>query len=703
MNADHLSFKRATSVSVFGLFAQLILGVTLLVYGNLGADQPAIIGSLAILLGVPIWLALALVFKQHKLERLEAMERESLTGAAAADSSVFEGFAEDQSVQLARLNWMHRWFLPAVSLVLAAAAITVGILFLLRANAVDPEDTVVLPQHSGMAIALGIGIAVMGFVFARFVSGMAKVAAWSLLRAGAAASVSAAVVSALIVIAHFLQVGLGVTGMQKAMPTIMSIYLLAVGVEIVLNFILNLYKPRRAGEYIRPAFDSRILAFIAAPDRLAQSVSGALSYQFGFDVGSTWFYRLFSRSIAGLVLLGALVVWGMTTISVVRPDEKGLLLANGELRAELDSGPVVKMPWPFAQVLKFPAYSVNRLHVGSPPPTNPNEPILWTEPHAGQESLLLVRASRADRATGGSGRAIDFSLVATEFPIHYVVEDLIRYQLLAQDSPDDRDPDRVRRELLESIASSVVIEHIAQYTIEDLLGPARRDIADRLRVMLQARFDELESPMTTNVEGTPSRGAGVRVLFVGVSGVHPPTDAAPAFESVIIADAVRETDLQRAFAFRIETLGQVVGDVERAEQIIAELDDLRAMESVPSSARSDEQQAAIEQQRERIGRMIEDAGGRAAVMLAEARRDRWTTAQSARLQAVRSAGLSIAYRAAPTWYRAQQLLVALRSATDGSRVWITPFENPEIVIDAVEQQIDTSGWGTAEELDPEGL
>ncbi|MGP1346443.1 MAG: SPFH domain-containing protein [Phycisphaerales bacterium] len=701
MIIDHQTYRRATSISLFGVFTQLVLGVALLVYGNLGGDSAAITGSIAILLGVPIWICLTLVYNQHKLERIEALERESLAGSSAGGASVFEDLADDQSVQKARLNWMHRWFLPGVSLVLAAAAISLGIFAMLRANAAsaDPESLPALPREHGWAIALSVGIACIGFVFARFVSGMAKVGAWSMLRAGAAASVSAAVVSALVLVAHFLQIGLGIDAMQRAMPVIMSIYLIVIGVEIVLNFVLNLYKPRRAGEYIRPAFDSRILAFVAAPDRLAESVTGALSYQFGFDVGSTWFYKLVSRSFAGLVLLGALVVWGMTSISVVRPDEKGLLLVNGALRAELDSGPVVKMPWPFSSVLKFPAYSVNRLHVGSPEPTDPRQPVLWTEAHAGRESYLLVRSSTEERARDGN---MDFSLIAAEFPIHFTVEDLVRYQLLAQDSSAPRDPDKVRRDLLESIASSVVMEHIATYTVEQLLGPERKEIADRLQRLIQNEFDSIQLPFSAGVGGEAS-GAGVRVLFVGVAGVHPPTDVAPAFESVISADALREANLQRAEAHRIQTLGTVVGDVRRAEQIVAALDELRSMESVPSGERSAAQQDAIEQQRDRIARMIEEAGGRAAIMLAEARRDRWATAQSAKVQAIRSRGLSAAYRAAPTFFRAQRILAAFRDAAEGARIWITPFEDPQITIDAVEQQIDTSGWGTPEELDPQNL
>ena len=64
-------------------------------------------------------------------------------------------------------------------------------------------------------------------------------------------------------------------------------------------------------EVPRPAMDSRLLSFVAAPDRLAQSIGDALNYQFGFNVTESWFYQLVSRWLASLALVGALVVWLM--------------------------------------------------------------------------------------------------------------------------------------------------------------------------------------------------------------------------------------------------------------------------------------------------------------------------------------------------------------------------------------------------------
>ena len=89
-NADHLSYQRASTISAFGLAMQLALAVAMLVYGVLGGDYAATYGSIPMFFGVPIWIALLLVFHQHKLERLEAIETEAFRASDASQASVFD-------------------------------------------------------------------------------------------------------------------------------------------------------------------------------------------------------------------------------------------------------------------------------------------------------------------------------------------------------------------------------------------------------------------------------------------------------------------------------------------------------------------------------------------------------------------------------------------------------------------------------------
>lgn len=669
MSADHLSYKRATGVCLIGLSIQVVLAAIVIVYARLGADPGAMTGGLAILLGVPVWVVLALVFHQHRLERLEALESEAYASSSAAQASVFDeaGAAADQQAHAVRLAWMHRWFLPSASLVLGGLFVGLGAL---RLWITTPEDSDAVasafraPPEPGWAISIGVGIAVIGFIFARFVAGMAKERVWQLLHAGSGTAVTAALIGAALTVAHFVSAALGSTALLRFLPSALAVLMIALGVEVFLNFVLNLYRPRRVGEYQRPAFDSRVLAFVAAPDRLAESISEAINYQFGFNVSATWFYRLLARSVLSLGVLAVATLWLLSIFSVVRPHERGLLLRNGQLVREVRPGLVVDLPWPWSRIERFPADAVNELSLGTPKPSKEG-PILWTNEHTPNERYLLVQAPRANAGgagVGGGGSdgagargSGDLNLVAMELPVHYIVRDLKKYTALAQDGPRGK-ADDMRRDLLKAAASGAVMQHVATLSVDDVLGPARRSIAARIRELVQARFDAMD--------------AGVEVIFAGVAGVHPEQSVAPAFEEVVAADQKRLAAIEAAEADAIRSLAGVVGDVDRARSIMKELDVLDA--TARESGRGPDAAAKARAQEQKIIGMITSAGGEASVLIAQARAERWRIALSARARAAANQGLIASFRAAPAPFQAARLLGALREASRQARVWIVP-------------------------------
>jgi regulator of protease activity HflC (stomatin/prohibitin superfamily) len=456
------------------------------------------------------------------------------------------------------------------------------------------------------------------------------------------------------------------------MPLIIDVAMITIGAEMLLNFVLNLYRPRRPGEYLRPGFDSRVLAFVAAPDRLAESISDAINYQFGFNVSSTWFYRLLSRSIGGLLLLGLLIIWGMSVVAVVKPDEKGLKLANGRLAAEVSPGLVWKLPWPFGKVETFPASAVNEINIGAGKP-KPNEPILWTNAHATEENYFLVQPGR--EATGTEA-ASGMALLAAEVPVHYNVSDLRLYTDLAQDGPSS-DRQRYRQSLLRAVASSAIIERMANYSVEQVLGAERGGISHALAADIQKAFDTLND----------GRGAGVRVMFVGLNGVHPEREtAAPAFEKVVQADQARQGKIEAARGQAIKALATVAGDVERARLIVAELDTLEQMRNRKADAEG------VTLQEQKVMDLIIGAGGEAATIISNANARRWARHMGERARAVRSEGQLAAYRAAPRAYKMSVYLDALHDAMRDVRVWVTPFDNLRIRTDFTEVQPDISAF-----------
>ncbi|MFT3686344.1 MAG: hypothetical protein QM783_15725 [Phycisphaerales bacterium] len=352
MKGDHRSYARAAGTCLLGFFIQLGLGLALLIYSYWGGlvdgmvkvgDHAARTASGHILIVSAVWLLLAIVFDQARRERLEAMEAESLDATAARESSVFGTVSDDLRVNAKRLAWMHRVLVPAVSIAVGVALIAMGawryleVTRSLSGPEADKlgaavrgswfEDYNGIP-FQGWAISLGLGVAVVGFVFARYTSGMSKSPVYSAMRAGSSAAVAASLFGLAIALGQFAEV-LGAVRASRYLLIAFPVASMVLGAEVLVNFLLNMYRPRKPGEMPRPPVDSWLLGSVAAPDQIVRNIGGAIGYQFGVDVSGSWAYRLVSRSLGSLVLFAAAVVWLMTCFTVVGPDEQGLRVRLG--------------------------------------------------------------------------------------------------------------------------------------------------------------------------------------------------------------------------------------------------------------------------------------------------------------------------------------------------------------------------------------
>lgn len=669
MKADHLSFRRATSVSLLGLALQLISGLVLLAYSVLSrpADPAAFSAALFMLLGCGVWLTLAVVFDQHRRERLEALEARSLEMSGVAGSSVFEQ-NDEMRVAARRLAWMHRVLLPVVSLALAAVFIMLGLWRIRHAiRSLDILNVDPVPTNRGMQIALGIGLAVVGFIFARFVSGMAKQKVWAPLRAGAAMTVGGAVMGFGMVLGQFVDYA-GPDILIRWMFLIFPGMMVMVGAEFILNFVLLMYRPRKAGEVPPPAFESRILGFVAAPDKIAESIGEAINYQLGINVTGSWFYQLLSRSLIMLVAIGGVVIWAMTCFAVVRPNEQGLRIRNGELIGDVvKPGLVVKLPWPFERIQRADVKSPHRLDVAGMPALEKSKTYLWTVKHHAEDRNFIVQpsglttnvmeadleatAGTVSGANGGTPTSVnrtnvtDVMLLSVEVPVVFEITDLKQYTMLAQDGMQDK--------ILEAVGRRAVMRQLANEKLQDVLSARRTEISSALQGLMQKEYDRLN--------------AGVKVLYVGIVGVHPPTRTAQSFEQVVGADQAKLASIDKAHEEEASTLSEVAGNIQLASLIAAEIAKLDQMTA--SSAEE------IERQNLKIDQLLMQAEGKASIVIAQAKADRWTKHMGARARAARYQGQLAAYAAGKNIYLAQMYFNTLHDVLSNARVYITPDQS----------------------------
>lgn len=701
MKADYQSYRVATSRSLFGLALQFVLGLVLLFYAIYARDHAAMTASAFVLLGIPAWLSLAFVFDQHRRERIEAMEAEAFAATDAAGSSVFEAAGEELRQATRRLRTMHKIVLPVVSLLMGLLLILTGFLrFRSGVELIDP-DAYTPSKYPPLAMTFGLMVGLFGFLMARYASGMAKQEMWANLRGGASYAAGAAVFGLLIAVGQFVDIA-GPDVLLRYLQVIFPLAMIGLGGEVLLNFLLNIYRPRRKGDVPRPAFDSRVLAFIAAPDRIAKSISEAINYQFGFEVTSGWFYQLLTRWVSVLAAVAGLIVWGMTCFTVLEPHQEGLVLRSGRLVGTVGPGPHIKAPWPLSKV-EIPVYEardpqdekrfirtytatgIRSMSLATNPPANVGA-ILWTNEHGTEEFFIAVQPS-TQTTVDLAGQSKGLSLISAEIPLHYTINDVEKF--------DRFSAPQTREDLLKAVAQREVMIYLATRNVDLVLGEGRSEITIELHRRINAAFEELD--------------AGIKILFVGLEGVHPPRSVAPAFEKVVGAEQKHEAQLHEAQANAVVSLTLAAGSVASAHKIASRIDDRNELMAQMDQSRrrgdSAEQLAAQEislsELELQIQRMIESFGGEAARILNEAGADRWRRHMGARRNAVAYQGQLSSYLAQPYVYRATLYFETLIEMIKDSRVYITGSELEELrtTVDLEDSQLGGNVFTPEDEME----
>lgn len=669
MAADYLTYRRATSASVLGLLIQGAMAAGLAIYGVLSRDGAAVTASLYCATGMVAWLTLAIVYDQHRRERIEAVEAEAFNKSELAGTSAFDKTEDEFRPAAKRLRMLYRVFVPAMGVLAAAALIGLGYWRASVANAAAYKalhGTGGIPSlHAGWGLGLGVGLAALAFVFARYAATMARQRAWANLRAGAGFAAGSALFSLAIAIGHGVDFA-GTSRVAWLIGYAIPIAMIVLGVEVVLNLVLDLYRPRKADETPRPAFDSRVLGFMAAPDRLAQSVSDAIAYQLGFDVSSGWMFQLLRKWVLPLIGVGVLVMWLLTSLAVVQPHQRAVVLRFGRpVGAEIGPGIHLKAPWPVdtiyvpeyvvrdergrATVRDLTATGLRTIQLATSPPGTTGA-ILWTNDHLGEEVYQFVRSSST--ATQAS-KLDDLAVVSIEIPLRYVVEDVRLYDELA--------PAASRDDLLRAVGRREVMKFFKDKTLEQILTGDRVALGRELRSQIEDAYAKLNP----GPDGVP-RGAGVKVVSVALTGMHPPKPTATSFETVVMADQRREANIAAAKADAARSLTEVVGDVALANSIVKELDALEALRS--GNAPQDQVAAQEFKVRERLSA----AGGRMSSTLAEAAAARWQRHMGERGRAARFAGQVALSDASPMLYRVDQYYRARLRMMASARVFFVP-------------------------------
>ncbi|MDL2210684.1 FtsH protease activity modulator HflK [Desulfovibrio sp. OttesenSCG-928-O18] len=229
------------------------------------------------------------------------------------------------------------------------------------------------------------------------------------------------------------------------------------------------------------------------------------------DFGEKFKNFKFSFPAGKLLVLAAIVLWGISGIFIVSPDEKGVILRFGKYNRTVDAGPHIRMPFPIESHYTPKVTLQQRIELG-----------FRTAPGQSSASPRLVPVEAAMLTS-------DENVVMVQFIIQYRIgeheEDARKFlfNLAGQ------------HETVKSAAEAAMRETIGKSKIDAALTEGKVEIQNTTRELLQSILDGYD--------------AGVLIRTVQLLDVHAPPEVMTAFRDVASAreDRVRSTNQAEAY------------------------------------------------------------------------------------------------------------------------------------------------------------
>ncbi|MHC4292891.1 MAG: SPFH domain-containing protein [Planctomycetota bacterium] len=671
-----ISSKRAENIAWISLLVSVIFFVISLLLGRWSGFHTVYSVSWVILGAALLWFALAIQFHQRALAEQEKLDMGQLSSGDQANA-IFQAKGEQDklfAVAQRRLTLLEKWFVPIFAGLIALYEIGIGLYLFYT---IPGEDEVLWkePRVRLICAVAMVAIAFVGFLLSRYATGMSKKSQWKPLRAGGSLLLGASILCFAIAIS----LGLAFFGIFKIINIVqwlIPILLVILGTEKALNVIFDIYRPRLKGQYSRAAFDSRLLGIINEPGEILHTAAGAIDYQFGFKVSETWFYKLLGQTFIPLLLFAIIILYLMSTIVVVGPNEQAVIenfgnpLDNqGNVQIK-EPGMTLKWPWPFGIAYKYPTEKVMELAIGYVPNIDPEtgelkrEPLIWGQPHYEEEYPVLV-ASGAITQNLGEG-AMPVSIVNANIPVHYKVQNLYAF-------------------LYNHENSSQMLETICYRELAKFCASARLDIdteADMANSLFGAGREQAKQVLTKNIQQKADEASlGVEIVFVGLQGIHPPVTVSKNYQEVIGAIQQKQAVILLAEALSNRTLSNLVGSVEEANKLY----DLAQRYQKARENNNDQETESIRREVDNAFMMTK---GEVFQALRKAQAYAYEKASLSEATGKRFDGQLKAYRAAPEIFKQEQLLSVYEEAYENIRKYVIasdPENKQNFIIDLQEK------------------
>lgn len=244
------SHTRSRRTSLYGLLLQIVVFAGVLAMAQVSGSSAMFTLALYMAGGIPIWFVSLLVFWQRELAALEALDLEELrrekqsTGGGEAIFDEEGGGALGLRVAEARLHWMQRWLVPALGLLNALYLAVAGLLVWYH---LEPIRSGVWAKLENLPITMIVLAVVMLLLllFSRYTSGMGRQREWQLLRACGSYVLGNALAALALIICLGVYLYTDIATAERVLAYVLGGVMLALAVETLFGFVLDIYRPRR--------------------------------------------------------------------------------------------------------------------------------------------------------------------------------------------------------------------------------------------------------------------------------------------------------------------------------------------------------------------------------------------------------------------------------------------------------------------------
>ena len=267
----------------------------------------------------------------------------------------------------------------------------------------------------------------------------------------------------------------------------------------------------------------------------------------------------FSKGGVGVVIIVALVLWGLTGLYKVGLSDRGIRMIFGKFVGVTQPGLNWNFPWPIGDVVKVRVEEIKRVEIGfrSAQAGRRRNPNAFSE-----ESLMLTK---------------HVNMIDIDMVVQYQVTDPVKFLFNVADRTG-RLVDRGLLETVRNVGEAALREVVGRNDIDPLLTTEK----SRVQIEIQSLMQEILNKYD----------AGITIGLVQFQDVHPPEEVKAAFKDVNNAEEdknrlIRESEgyansiiprtrgkvqqiIREAEAYREEKIAVANGDASRFLQQLTE-------------------------------------------------------------------------------------------------------------------------------------